>query len=246
MFSGRRFRPTLWPTLFTIPALIVLIGLGAWQIERLQWKNALIETFDARMALPAVDAPERIASMADWTYRRVKLVGVYQHQKEILLTGRTFEGNAGFHVLTPLLLSDDRIIMVNRGWIPEKFRDQAKRADTLVEGLVTIEGIVREDKRRGTFVPDNEPENEIWLYVDTHQMAAHREIVPVADYYVDAIRPPGPYSLPIGASTELSVRNEHLQYAVTWFLLAGTLLVIYVIFHLRRPEDPAPDGSGTA
>jgi surfeit locus 1 family protein len=246
MFSGRRFRPTLWPTLFTVPALIVLIGLGAWQVERLRWKNELIETFDTRMAMPAVEAPAKIENMAEWQYRRVTLTGVFQHQKELLMTGRPFEGNAGFHVLTPLLLSDDRIILVNRGWVPEKLRDPTKRPETQVEGLVTVEGIVREDKRRGTFVPDNEPKNEVWLYVDTHQMAAHRDIVPVADYYVDAIRPPGPYTLPIGASAELSVRNEHLQYAVTWFLTAGTLLVIYVIYHFRRPEDEADGASGTS
>jgi surfeit locus 1 family protein len=237
MSSGRRFRPTFWPTLFTIPALLVLIGLGAWQVERLQWKNELVETFDTRIAQPPVDAPLSIESMKTWQYRRVELVGVYQHEKEILMTGRTFEGSAGFHVLTPLLLNDDRIIIVNRGWIPEKLRAREKRPETLVDGLVTVEGILREDKRRGPFVPDNEPKNEVWLYVDTNEMASHREIVPVAPYYVDAIRDPGPYVLPIGASAEIVVRNEHLQYAATWFLLAGTLLVIYVIYHYRRPED---------
>lgn len=242
MASGRRFRPTFWPTLFTVPALMVLIGLGAWQIERLNWKNALVDTFDARMALPPVAAPLSIESMDAWRYRRVELVGVYQHQKEILMTGRPFEGTAGFHVLTPFLLRDNRIIIVNRGWVPEKLRASKDRPETLIEGLVTVQGIIREDKRRGSFVPDNEPRNEVWLYVDTDQMASHRDIVPVAPYYVDAIRAEGPYQLPIGASTEIKVRNEHLQYAVTWFLLAGTLLVIYVIYHFRRPEDEPGNG----
>ena len=245
MSSGRRFRPTFWPTLFTIPALLVLIGLGSWQVERLRWKTELVETFDAQIAQEPVTAPATIENIDRWQYRRVRLVGVYQHDKEILMTGRTFEGNAGFHVLTPLLLNDDRIIIVNRGWVPEKLRARKSRPETLIEGLVTVLGIVREDKRRGAFVPDNEPKNEVWLYVDTNQMAAHREIVPVAPYYVDAIRAPGPYVLPIGASTEIAVRNEHLQYAATWFLLAGTLLVIYVIYHYRRPEAE-PDGGSSA
>ena len=239
MASGRRFRPTFWPTLFTVPALMVLVGLGAWQVERLNWKNSLVETFDSRIAMAPVEAPTTIENMDEWRYRRVELVGVFQHGKEIVMTGRPFEGSAGFHVLTPFLLGDDRIIIVNRGWVPEKLRAREKRPETLVEGLVTVLGIIREDRRRGAFVPDNEPHNEVWLYVDTDQMASHRDIVPVAPYYVDAIRDPGPYTLPIGASAEIAVRNEHLQYAVTWFLLAGTLLVIYVIYHFRRPEDEA-------
>jgi surfeit locus 1 family protein len=245
MSSGRRFRLTFWPTLFTVPALLVLIGLGSWQIERLQWKDQLVETFDARMAQEPVEAPAAVENVSQWQYRRVQLSGVFQHNKEILMTGRTFEGSAGFHVLTPLLLNDDRIVIVNRGWVPEKLRGRNKRPETLIDGLVTIQGILREDKRRGSFVPDNEPKNDVWLYVDTNQMASHRDIVPVAPYYVDAIRAPGPYVLPIGASTEIVVRNEHLQYAVTWFLLAGTLLVIYVIYHYR-PEDEMDAGPGPA
>lgn len=243
MSSGRRFRPTLWPTLFTIPALLVLVGLGSWQIERLQWKSQLVETFDARIALEPAAAPVAIDDMNKWRYRRIRLDGVFQHDKEILMTGRTFEGSAGFHVLTPMLLKDDRVVIVNRGWVPEKLRSRDKRPETLVDGLVTVMGILREDKRRGAFVPDNEPRNEVWLYVDTNEMASHREIVPVAPYYIDAIRDPGPYVLPIGATASITVRNEHLQYAMTWFLLAGTLLVIYVIYHYRRPEDEVSGGS---
>ena len=246
MSSGRRFRPTFWPTLFTIPALLVMIGLGTWQVERLRWKSDLVETFDTRMAQEPVEAPAAIEDYDQWRYRRVKLVGVFQHDKEILMTGRTFEGSAGFHVLAPLLTQDDRIVLVNRGWVPENLRAREKRPQTLVEGLVTINGILRQDKRRGPFVPDNEPKNEVWLYVDTDEMASYRAIVPVAPYYVDAIRAPGPYVLPIGASTEIAVRNEHLQYAITWFLLAGTLLVIYVIYHFRGPEDEPGEDSNTA
>jgi surfeit locus 1 family protein len=242
MPTWRRFRPTLWPTLFTVPALLVLIGLGTWQVDRLQWKSHLIGTFDARMAEAPVPPPVAIEDMEKWRFRRVEPQGVFQHTKEILLTGRTFEGSAGFHVLTPLLLKDGRIVIVNRGWVPEKLHNRDSRPETLPQGLQTIQGIVRQDKRRGTFVPDNEPQNEVWLYVDTEQMAKHREIYPVAPYYVDAIRPPGPYVLPIGASTMVAVRNEHLQYALTWYLLAATLLVIYVIYHYR-PEDDLAGGS---
>lgn len=237
MSSQRRFRPTLWPTVFTVPALAVLIGLGSWQIDRMQWKTELIDRFESRVAAPVVDAPDAVNDWDAWRFRRVQMTGVFQHEKELMITGKPFEGTAGFHVITPLLLEDGRIILVNRGWIPEKNRDRATRPKSLTQGLVTVEGILRQDKRRGRFVPDNEPQNEVWLYVDTDEMASHREIVPVAGYYVDAIRPPGPYKLPIGATTDISVRNEHLQYAMTWYLLACALVGVYFFYHYRRPED---------
>lgn len=240
MSSPRRFRPTLLPTLFTIPALIFLIGLGGWQVDRMRWKSDLISIFETRMAESPVTPPLVVDDMERWRYRRLQMTGVFQHDKEVLLTGRPFEGTAGFHVITPLLLEDNRIVLVNRGWVPEKLRDRATRQETLLPGLVSFQGILREDRRRGSFVPDNEPGNEVWLYVDTAEIARHREIIPVAPYYVDAIREPGPYVLPIGATTTIGVRNEHLQYAITWFLLAAALLVIYVIYHYQRPEpDPS-------
>jgi len=115
MSQPRRFRPTLWPTVFTIPALIVLVGLGLWQVDRLQWKTALIETFEARVAEAPAPPPQAVDDIEPWRYRRIQLRGVFQHEKEFLITGKTFEGTAGFHVITPMLLEDDRIILVNRG-----------------------------------------------------------------------------------------------------------------------------------
>ncbi|MBM85068.1 MAG: surfeit locus 1 family protein [Rhodospirillaceae bacterium] len=237
MPTRRRFQPTLWPTIITVPALIVLVALGTLQVDRLQWKSALIENFETMVSQPLVPPPQSVSDWKTWRFRRVSMTGVYQHQKEILLTGKTFEGTAGFHVITPFLVRDGRIILVNRGWVPDKLSERERRPETLIQGLVKVEGILRQDKRRGYFVPDNEPNNEVWLYVDTDEMSRHREIVPVASYYVDAIRRPGPYALPIGATTEVTVRNEHLQYAITWYLLAATLAVIYFIYHYRRPDE---------
>ena len=232
----RRFRFTLWPTLFTVPALAILLGLGLWQIDRLHWKTELIANFDARVSAAAVPPPQQVTDTAEWRFRKVRLDGVFLHEKEVLITGKPFEGTAGFHVVTPLRLADGRVILVNRGWVPEKLRQRARRPESLPAGRVTLEGLVRADRRRGYFVPDNEPGNEVWLYVDTAEIARHRGLDAVAGYVVDALRGPGPYSLPIGASDRITVRNEHLQYAITWFLLAATLLAVYLVYHYRRPR----------
>ena len=119
-----RFRPFLWLTIVSLPALLVLVGLGSWQLQRLQWKNDLIASFESRAAAPPIAVPATDASLGDVglddvEFRRLALVGTFQHDKEVFLTGRTYEGNAGFHIVTPFQLDDGRIILINRGWVSE-------------------------------------------------------------------------------------------------------------------------------
>ena len=168
----RRFTPTLWPTLFTIPALLVLVGLGTWQLQRMQWKTEIIDTFEARMSDKAIDPPARVEDIEKWRFKRVTLVGEFLHQKEFTITGKTFEGTAGFHLITPLQSADGRITLINRGWIPERLRLGNTRPETLKKGSVRVDGIIREDKKKGYFVPENEPQNNVWLYINSEQMAA--------------------------------------------------------------------------
>lgn len=244
MLGNRRFRPTFWATFFTVIAVAFMLGLCYWQLERLAWKSGLIEQFESRVAEAPIAAPDAIGAIEDWRYRRVRLEGTFLHDKELLVTGKPFEGNAGFHLITPMRLTDGRTVLVNRGWIQLKSRGPVDTGPMHVEGVQTIEGLIRQDRLKGYFVPDNEPGNEVWLYVDTAEMAEHRGIAPVLPYYVDQLRAPGPLKMPIGAETTIHVRNEHLSYAVTWGLLALTLIVIYVIYHLRPEDDASDEGPG--
>ena len=111
------FRPFLWLTVVALPALLVLVGLGTWQLGRLQWKNDLIDSFEARVAAPPVAVPASGAAIDPIEFRQLDLTGRFLHDKEIFLTGRTYEGNAGFHVVTPFELADARVILINRGWV---------------------------------------------------------------------------------------------------------------------------------
>lgn len=226
------FRPRLWPTLFTIPAVLMMLGLGTWQLDRLAWKTALIDSFESRVSAPPVAPPATVDDPSEWQFRHVRATGRFLNDKELQLTGRPFEGNAGFHVVTPFAVDGGPTVLVNRGWVPMDRRRPEARPETLPAGTVTVDGIVRIAGQKGYFVPDNEPQHDIWFTVEPAQMAKHLGIGPVADYYVDALRPSErPTVLPIGAVASIHVRNEHLQYAITWFLLALTLIVVYVIWH---------------
>ena len=127
-----RLRPLLWPTFFALPTLLILLALGTWQVQRLEWKNDLIASFEQRSSAPPIELPLAGEVTADLEFRRLRLVGSFDHSRETFMTGRTYEGNAGFHIVTPFSLRDGRIVLVNRGWVSESYRDPAKRPFTPV------------------------------------------------------------------------------------------------------------------
>jgi surfeit locus 1 family protein len=238
--AKRRFRPTLWPTLITVPAVLVMLALGTWQVQRLNWKTEIIDRFEAQAAAAPIAAPQTIDDIEEMRFARVHAQGHFLHDKELLLTGRSFKGSTGFHLVTPLQRMDGGVLLVNRGWVPSKYKSAKRRPQTLVEGLVTVEGIVHQDRSKGYFVPENEPGREIWLTVHTQEIAKVRGLENVANYYVDELERTEGSRLPIGAKLVVSVRNEHLSYIVIWFSLALALSVIYVIYHYQ-PENDDPE-----
>ena len=230
-----KFRPFLWLTIVTLPALLVLVGLGSWQLQRLQWKNDLISSFEARSAADAIAIPAANDELDDLEFRSLALDGVFQHDMEIFLTGRTYEGNAGFHVVTPLLLEDGRIILVNRGWVSEDYRDPVKRAFSQIDGKTSVSGILRRPGVKGYFVPENEPENGFWFTLVPSQINRHLDLGDTAidQFYADALRTSDVVTLPIAAKTKLNLRNAHLSYAITWYGIALALIGVYLAFHYQ-------------
>ena len=230
-----KFRPFLWLTIVTMPTLLVLISLGSWQLQRLQWKNDLISSFETRSRADAIAVPVANAELADLEFSSLALDGVFQHDKETLLTGRTYEGNAGFHVVTPMLLDDGRIILINRGWVSEDYRDPAKRTFSQIDGKTSVTGILRRPGVKGYFVPENEPENGFWFTLVPSQINQHLALGDAAidQFYADALRTSDVVTLPIAAKTKLNLRNAHLSYAMTWYGIALALIGVYLAFHYQ-------------
>lgn len=230
------FRPTLWPTLFSVPAIIVLIGLGTWQLQRLEWKQDLIDKLQSRSVAAAVAPPADGANLEEYEYQHVQVTGTYRHDHEFFLVGRSLNGNPGLHVLTPLVPADGgEAILVNRGWIPFERQDPKTRAGGQVAGPVTVDGIIRLQKPPGYFTPANDTARNNWFYVDTAAIAAVAG-VPLRDgYYIMAGKADVPGSYPVGHQWRLDIRNDHLEYAITWYSLAVALLVIYILYHRRKP-----------
>jgi surfeit locus 1 family protein len=234
-------------TALALAALAVLIGLGVWQLERLQWKEGLIAEIEARSTGAPITIAEALAIARqgrDPDYYRVRVEGRFHHDKERYLFAQSLaDGTPGWHVITPLETTGGDMVLVDRGFVPDVLKEASSRASGLVEGVVTVTGIVRSPEIQGSFVPDNEREANRWFWRDLGAMARSmfpEGTVEMAPFFLDAEKSDVPGGWPEGGQTRLELPNNHLQYATTWFLLALCLLVIYAVYvrglyRRRRP-----------
>lgn len=244
-----QFRPTLWPTLITIPALAILLALGWWQLQRLQWKTELIEELQIRGAAPAIPLPTdpRIPA-ADLEFRKVTVSGRYIHEAEMRLLNRVRDGMPGINLVTPLVRDDPPggTVLVNRGWVPLDWPGTPTGGDSAEPTKVEVTGIVRTAAPPGWLTPDNEPTANNWYYIDLEAMANAAGVLARSDYYIMATDErtvsdsPNAWLVPDPHQWSVDLPNNHLSYAITWFSLAAILLVIYLIYHTSRRE---PDES---
>lgn len=222
------------PALLVAIALAILLALGTWQVQRMSWKQEIIDTIEERIVAPAVPLPagEAIDPEA-WEYRRVLVRGEFLHDREIHLAGHTRRGNLGYQVVTPMRREQGGHVLVNRGWVPAEVKDAASRPESLPQGPVTVEGVVRKGWEQTMFVPDNDPVRNYWFYADLDAMARAAG-VSVPPVMVEAVAGPDPAVLPIGGQTRLEIPNNHLQYALTWYGLAVALVAMYLVAWRKR------------
>lgn len=232
-------RPVLLPTLFTIPALILTIGLGTWQLDRLAWKTDLLDRIHSRIAGDPVALPAGALPLDEWEYRRVALTGRYLPEREFHMVASSPRGNAGYQVIAPFERADGGgVVMVNRGWIPTELKAPAERPGSAPpDGEVTATGVLRVPWPQGAFVADNEPDTNMWFWPDLGAMSAAIGR-PVAPYMV-ALDPRAddPNAYPLGGQTRVDIPNNHLGYALTWYGFAIALAAIYILWHRRRAVE---------
>jgi len=228
------FRPYFWLTFFSLPSLAVLLMLGFWQLDRLAWKTALIESFNDRANAAAVLPPDPAADLARLEFRNLDLTGRFLHDRELYLTGRTYEGNAGFHVVTPFQTVAGKLVLVNRGWVSEAYREPESRQFSVTDEQVSLRAVLRLPQQKGYFVPENDPANGFWFTLKPDEMASFLKLdEAVTTYYADVVRTSEVLTLPIAAETRIEVRNTHLNYALTWFGVALSLIGVYIAYHIN-------------
>ncbi|MDP6344918.1 MAG: SURF1 family protein [Alphaproteobacteria bacterium] len=230
-------RPSLWALAATLSGLLVLLALGGWQLQRLAWKRELIAKIEAGMSAPPIALPAGAAALAANDYRRVRLTGVFLHDREAHVGPRSRGGRPGVHVLTPLRLADERTVLVNRGWVPDDRRDPAARPGGQLAATVAVAGILRARLLPGAWTPDYDVGADMWFWYDVNDIARRRglRLLPAV---LEAGPAGNPGGLPLGGVSRLDIRNDHLQYAITWFALAAGLLAVFVLAHRRGRGTP--------
>jgi surfeit locus 1 family protein len=232
-------KPRSWLGLL-VPALLafaVLVALGTWQIERKAWKEGLIAALTERLAAPptALPAPRTWPSLdpADDEYRAVKFSATFDHGKEAMVYAaasafRPDVSGPGYWVFTPARLPDGSYVMVNRGYVPEARKGPTSRTGGQIAGPVEIVGVMRWPDPRHWFSPTDDPAHNLWFARDPVAIAGAKGVDPIAPFYVEQESPVPPGALPQPGKLVAQLRNEHLQYAVTWYGLALVLVVVFV------------------
>jgi surfeit locus 1 family protein len=227
--------------------IAILMALGTWQVERLQWKEALVAQIDERIASePAdLDALEaQYAATGDVDYTPATVEGRFLNEGERYFLS-TFEGQSGWNVHVPLLVDGERLLFVNRGFVPYDRRDAATRREGQVEGRVTVSGLARNPpaEASGFFVPENDPVGNTFFRRDIDAMVQGLELPPgvrVLPFFLDAGPGRAPGGWPVGGTTVIEIPNNHLQYAITWYgiglvLVVMTVLLVVSQWRARKP-----------
>jgi surfeit locus 1 family protein len=234
----------LWPTAFAIAALAVLVGLGTWQLQRRQWKEALIAKIAARVKAEPASLASVLRTSAeggDVEYTHVVARGRFHHDKERYLYAPAKSG-LGWHVYTPLEFAPRRMVWVNRGFVPDELkRPQSRPGGDAPDGQAGIAGIVRLPPQPGLFTPQNDSARNLWHWPDAAAMTASAfasQPVEAAPFTIDTDSAPGSDAWPRGGTTRIDLPNRHLEYAVTWYGLALTLIGVYGAFAIGRWRKP--------
>ncbi|MBX4335937.1 SURF1 family protein [Bartonella raoultii] len=229
--------------LFSILCFVFFLlfsALGVWQIQRLNWKTNLITSANQRIHLPPIQAPTqdkwKHVTFENDEYRPVIITGKLLTNKNIFVTA-VAQDTTGYWVLTPLKAADNTLTFINRGFIPMDTRhdfqnlEQPHRntspqqhSDTDAK-QTTIVGLLRMSEKNGFFPRKNNPDTNLWYTRDLPAMAKKLGLSTVAPYFIDAGKKTAPQEkLPIAGLTVVHFRNNHLVYAITWFILAAGVL----------------------
>jgi cytochrome oxidase assembly protein ShyY1 len=232
---------------FTLLMVAVFIALGAWQLQRRVEKHALIAALTERLAA----APAPLPSPAQWSalapasdeFRRVHFAATYQALPDAMVYSsgsavRDDISGPGTWAFLPARLSTGETVVINAGFVQNTMQDrgQQDRAVTRLIGNepVTLTGYIRFPEAAGALTPPENLAKRLWFTRDHLAMA--RALGwgeggrPVAPFYIDLEQPVAASGIPKPGPLEIHLKDDHLQYAITWFTLAGAVVIAFGIW----------------
>ena len=209
-------------SVFIIFFILVFIALGTWQIIRLGWKNNLILEIENSLKNPPVE----LTQSNKVNYLKIKTSGSVDFEKQIYLYNLNDTGTPGFEVLNPISINGENYLL-NRGWIPFEKKDTPEINiidQTNIIGTIKIQG------RKNIFKPDNDLKENYWFSLNREDILKFtgkkfsKYII-----YLD-----GNYQLPRPKIITANISNNHKKYAITWFSLAISILLLYLYFRKKN------------
>lgn len=210
-----------------ILGVAILLSLSAWQIKRTLWKNALLANIENKISAPARVIPQNPLEKFN-SLMPVKAVGQYLGRTIKVLVSQKIYG-AGFRLITAFQMQDGRKIMVDRGFVSVR-----SVMPSMPNAVGEVIGNLHWPSEIDSFTPENDLEANIWFARDVKTMAAYLSTEPVllilksSNFEQENTKP-----LPVNTA---SIPNNHLQYAVTWFLMSLIWLGMsgYFVYRSRK------------
>ena len=209
-------------SVFTIFFILVFIALGSWQIIRLNWKNNLILEIENSLKNPPVELNQSKKE----NYLKIKTSGSIDLNKQIYLYSLNENGTPGFEVINPILINDENYLL-NRGWIP--FEKKNTSEINLIDQNNII-GTLKTQGRKNIFKPDNDIKENYWFSLNREDILKFTG-KKFSNYiiYLD-----GNYQFPRPKKITANISNNHKKYAMTWFSLAISILLLYLYFRKKN------------
>ena len=209
-------------TVFVIFFVLVFIALGTWQIIRLNWKNNLILEIENSLK----NSPVELNRNKIENYLKIKTSGVIDFDKQIYLYSLNDSGTPGFEVINPILIMDESYL-INRGWIPFEKKDTP---EINIFDQNNIIGTLKAQGRKNIFKPENDIKGNYWFSLDREDIFKFTN-KKFSQYiiYLD-----GNYQFPRPKKITTNISNNHKKYAMTWFSLAISILLLYLYFRKKN------------
>ena len=209
-------------TVFVIFFVLVFIALGTWQIIRLNWKNNLILEIEKSLK----NSPVELNQNKIENYLKIKTSGIIDFDKQIYLYSLNDSGTPGFEVINPILIMDESYL-INRGWIPFEKKDTP---EINIFDQNNIIGTLKAQGRKNIFKPDNDIKENYWFSLDREDIFKFTN-KKFSQYiiYLD-----GNYQFPRPKKITANISNNHKKYAMTWFSLAISILLLYLYFRKKN------------
>ena len=209
-------------SVFIIFFIFVFIGLGTWQIIRLNWKNNLILEIENSLKNPPVE----LAQSNKENFLKIKTSGSIDFDKQIYLYNLNESGTPGFEVINPITIGDENFL-INRGWIP--FKKKGAREINVFDQKNII-GTLKLQGRKNIFKPDNDLDENYWFSLNREDILKFTG----KNFSKYIIYLDGNYQLPRPKKITANISNNHQKYAITWFSLALSILLLYLYFRKKN------------